>query len=281
MSIGDRRLRHVSTDGFVTDVGFALPEEVETGGGFEDVCASSYQSRAVRMSVRHVDYHDWERIVRDLCEACTLGDPAAWRRAWSALEDLTLRRLARSVSLKDRVRALTDSTTLGPDEAAAVAVLAAMEEPGWSLGACRIALCQAHAVVADGCPFAQKFSTRKPVKDRRGALEVLDLLLARCDLTRDDVLMMSTCGLLRHFESSESDTRHIFDPEWPIGTSSFMNNRMHRKISERFGISMGDFKPVKTSNHIPFPLGRAYIVTDKMHPNYEEARLLASRVKTM
>jgi hypothetical protein len=263
VTIRDGCIRHVSVDGMVTEVRFALPEEVGDVGD-EAVHVSATPKNSVRVSVDHPVHRDWERIVRRLCEACTLGDPAAWRLAWQDLEDLTLRHLARTGALEARVRALTDSTSLGPDEAGAVAARAALEEPGWSQGACCIALFQAHSEAV-----AETFE-KSLIESRQGILEVLDLLLARCDLTRDDVLEMCITGLVHHFESSTPEVEQALHAEWPIIAYNeypdFGKFRMHRKIAERFGIKQGDFGPLRVTNYTPFPVGqRPYVDTDIMH----------------
>ena len=262
VTIRDGCIRHVSSDGLVSEVRFSLPDEVGDVGDVGDDAfhVSATRTNAVRVSVHHPVHRDWERILRRLCEACTLGNPAAWRLAWTDLEVLTLRHLSRIGAMRARMRALTDSTSLGPDEAYEVAARAALEEPGWSQGACRIALFQAHVVAV-----AETFENSS-IKSRHGIFEVLDLLLARCDLTRDDVLEMCVYGIVHQYKAGPPDVEEALNAEWPIVAPDqcidYGRCRLHRKITERFGIKQGDFGPLRVSNYRPFPVGRPYVDAD-------------------
>ena len=178
---GAIRLRHTGWRGCVTEAVIELPDDV----GSE--CSVLHTANILSVEVLHHLHSRWWDAVVALCIAADDGDAATWDAAWAALERVALEKESKSV--RERAKALMDTTPLPADVATAITERACLKDDEWMLGGAMYVLHFAHAAMDRDQPAP-------------GALGRLEQVLMSGGLTRGEVVAACKCGIACPYRGS-------------------------------------------------------------------------------
>jgi len=203
---GVLRVRHTGRQGCVTEAVIELPEDVGSQYTVVDML------NTLDIAVEHRLHSRWWDGVVALCIAADEGDCVVWDEAWRTLQRVALE--MRAASVRERTKALVETTPLPADVATTIAERACLAEDGWMLGGAMFPLHFAHAAMDCDEPAP-------------GALGRLEQLLTRGGLTRDGMVEACESGFARNRRG----------PDWVehIGEAT-----VHEAVVRCTGMSVGE-----------------------------------------